>query len=130
MSLWDLKEEMLTYGQRLWQRGYVAANDGNMSVRLEVDRVLTTPTGVSKGFMTSKMLIVTDMQGKVVQGEGKPSSELKMHLEVYRQRGDINAVVHAHPPVATAFSVGMARVSGRAIPTSMQPLSPRTWAWT
>jgi L-fuculose-phosphate aldolase len=83
----------------------VASNDGNISVRLEDDVVLTTPTGVSKGFMSPDMMVVTDLAGRKVRGHRNPSSELLMHLEVYRNRPDVRAVVHAHPPVATGFAV-------------------------
>ena len=100
-----LRAAIVECGRRLWDRGFVASNDGNISVRLDETRLLTTPTGVSKGFMTPDMLVVTDMDGRVVAGDRRPSSELKMHLEVYRQRPDVKAVVHAHPPTATGFAV-------------------------
>ena len=92
-------------GRRLHAREYVASNDGNVSVRLDADRLLTTPTGVSKGFMTPDMLVVTDFEGRRLAGGRNPSSELLMHLAVYRRRPEVNAVVHAHPPVATGFAV-------------------------
>ncbi len=92
-------------GRLLYDRGYVAANDGNISVKVAEDRLLITPSGVSKGRMTPEMLLVTDMDGTVIEGDRHPSSEGKMHLEVYRGRPDVNAVVHAHPPVSTAFAV-------------------------
>ena len=92
-------------GRRLHAREYVASNDGNVSVRLDADRLLTTPTGVSKGFMTPDMLVVTDFEGRKLAGGRNPSSELLMHLAVYRHRPEVNAVVHAHPPVATGFAV-------------------------
>ena len=92
-------------GGRLHARGYVASNDGNVSVRLDAARLLTTPTGVSKGFMTPDMLVVTDFEGRKLAGGRTPSSELLMHLAVYRRRPEVNAVVHAHPPVATGFAV-------------------------
>jgi L-fuculose-phosphate aldolase len=101
----ETKDAMVEIGRRLWQRGLVAGTEGNLSARLEGDRLLTTPTGVSKGFMTADMLVLTDLDGRVLEGDRQPSSELKMHVEVYRNRPEINAVVHAHPPVATAFSV-------------------------
>ncbi len=97
--------DIVEVGRRLWVQGFVASNDGNISVRLAADRVLTTPTGVSKGFMTPEMCVVTDLDGVKVRGERNASSELKMHLEVYRQRADVGAVVHAHPPTATGFAV-------------------------
>ncbi len=97
--------DIVEVGRRLWMQGYVASNDGNISVRLGPDRLLTTPKSVSKGFMTPEMMVVTDMDGAKVRGERDASSELKMHLEVYHQRADIGAVVHAHPATATGFAV-------------------------
>ena len=99
------RADIVEVGRRLWARGYVASNDGNISVRLDDHRLITTPTNVSKGFMTPDMMVITDMDGKWIAGEREPSSELKMHLEVYRNRPDARAVVHAHPPTATGFAV-------------------------
>jgi len=99
------RRDIIEVGRRLYDRGYVASNDGNISIRLDEQRILTTPTGVSKGFMTPDMLVVTDAGGKKLAGERSASSELKMHLAVYQLRPDVNAVVHAHPPLATAFAV-------------------------
>lgn len=101
----QIRADIVEVGRRLWERGYVASNDGNISVRLDERRLITTPAGVSKGFMTPDMMVVTDFDGKKVAGERKASSELKMHLQVYRDRPDANAVVHAHPPTATGFAV-------------------------
>ena len=104
---WEQKKMIVEIGRRIWQRGYVAANDGNITVRLNEKEILTTPTGVSKGFMTQDMIIKLDMNGKVLTPNSKfrPSSEVKMHLEVYAQREDINAVIHTHPPHCTSFAV-------------------------
>ena len=99
------REAICRVGKLLYDRGYVAANDGNISVRVGEGRLLITPSGVSKGRMTPDMLLVTDLDGTVIEGNRHPSSEGKMHLEVYRGRPDVNAVVHAHPPVSTAFAV-------------------------
>ena len=99
------RELICRVGRLLYDRGYAAANDGNLSVRLGEDRLLVTPSGVSKGRMTPDMLLVTDLEGRVVEGDRHPSSEVKMHLMVYRRRPDAGAVVHAHPPVSTAFAV-------------------------
>lgn len=99
------RADIVEVGRRLWERGYVASNDGNISVRLDEHRLITTPKSVSKGFMTPDMMVVTDLDGKKISGERDPSSELKMHLEVYRNRPDARAVVHAHPPTATGFAV-------------------------
>jgi L-fuculose-phosphate aldolase len=92
-------------GRRLYNKGLVAANDGNISVRLGEDRFLITASGVSKGFLTADDLVVIDGDGQVLEGEAKPSSEYRMHLGIYRERKDVHAVVHAHPPTATAFTV-------------------------
>jgi L-fuculose-phosphate aldolase len=99
------RADIVEVGRRLWERGYVASNDGNISVRLDDTRLITTPKSVSKGFMTPDMMVITDLDGKKIAGERDPSSELKMHLEVYRNRPDARAVVHAHPPTATGFAV-------------------------
>ena len=99
------RADIVEVGRRLWMRGFVASNDGNISIRLGENRLITTPKSVSKGFMTPDMMVITDLQGKRVAGEREPSSELKMHLEVYRNRPDARAVVHAHPPTATGFAV-------------------------
>lgn len=99
------RADIVEVGRRLWARGYVASNDGNISVRLDQNRLITTPKNVSKGFMTPDMMVITDLAGRKIAGERDPSSELKMHLEVYRHRADVGAVVHAHPPTATGFAV-------------------------
>jgi L-fuculose-phosphate aldolase len=101
----SVRADIVEVGRRLWARGFVASNDGNISVRIADGRLITTPTGVSKGFMTPDMMVVTDLEGRHLAGDRKASSELKMHLEVYRQRPDVRAVVHAHPPTATGFAV-------------------------
>jgi L-fuculose-phosphate aldolase len=104
-NLAQLKADIVEVGRRLYQRGFVASNDGNITVRFAEDRLLTTPANVSKGFMTPEMMVVVDLEGKKVEGTRNASSELKMHLEVYRQRPDVKAVVHAHPALATGFAV-------------------------
>jgi L-fuculose-phosphate aldolase len=103
----QVKHDIVEVGRRLWARGYVASNDGNISVRLGPDRLLMTPASVSKGFMTPEMMVITDLDGRVVEAAPgrKPSSEALMHLVAYRERPDIGAVVHAHPPTATGFAV-------------------------
>lgn len=99
--------DIVEVGRRLWTRGYVASNDGNISVRLDRERLLMTPASVSKGFMTPDMMVVTDLDGRLLSGAPgrKPSSEIQMHLVVYRERPDVGAVVHAHPPLSTGFAV-------------------------
>jgi L-fuculose-phosphate aldolase len=102
-----LRDDICEVGRRLWTRGFVASNDGNISVRLPGDRLLVTPASVSKGFMAPEMMVITDMEGRLIEGAPgrKASSELLMHLAAYRARPDVHAVVHAHPPLATGFAV-------------------------
>jgi L-fuculose-phosphate aldolase len=100
-----LKREICEIGRRVYERGYVASNDGNISIRLDDERVLITPSGVSKGFMKPEQMCVIDMEGKLLKGSVKPSSEHKLHLKLYEERPDVNSVCHAHPPYATGFAV-------------------------
>lgn len=103
----EMRKQICLMGQRMYQSGFVAANDGNITVKMADDTVLTTPTGVSKGFMTPDMICKVDLKGDLLESDGqhKPSSELKMHLKVYAERADVGAVVHAHPPYATSFAI-------------------------
>jgi L-fuculose-phosphate aldolase len=102
-----LRADIVEVGRRLWTRGFVASNDGNISARIGPDRVMMTPTSVSKGFMTPDMMVITDLDGALVSGAPgrKASSEIQMHLVAYRLRPDVLAVVHAHPPLSTGFAV-------------------------
>ncbi len=104
-SLFALKQDIVEVGKRMYARGYIASNDGNISARLDDNKFLVTPTGVSKGFMKPEDLIVVNMEGKVLSGTNRPSSEVFMHLQVYKDRPDVNSVCHAHPPYATGFAV-------------------------
>src|ERR671924_723871 len=101
----QLRADIVEVGRRMYARGYTASNDGNISIRLGSDRLLMTPKSVCKGFMTPDMMCITDLEGRKLQGDRDPSSEMLMHLEVYRRRADVQAVVHAHPPTATGFAV-------------------------
>jgi L-fuculose-phosphate aldolase len=101
----QIRADIVEAGRRLYARGFVASNDGNISCRLDDKRLITTPKSVSKGFMTPDMMVVVDYEGNKVSGDREASSELPMHLEIYRNRPDVNAVVHAHPPIATGFAV-------------------------
>ncbi len=100
----EVKRDILEAGRRLYQKNFIAANDGNLSARVTDSHIWATPTGVSKGFMTEDMLVKLDLDGNVVEGTHKPSSEIKMHLRIYRESPEILAVTHAHPPVAAAFA--------------------------
>ena len=102
-----IKKEICEIGKRIYNRGMVAANDGNISVKISDNEFLCTPTGVSKGFMTPEYICKVDRDGNVIQANGnfKPSSEIKMHMRVYKERPDVNAVVHAHPMYATGFAI-------------------------
>lgn len=91
-------------GAWLYRRGFVVATDGNLSLRLDDNRVLTSPTGMSKGMLEPADLVVTDLEGRRLEGRFEPSSELAMHLTIYRRRPDVRAICHAHPPVATGYA--------------------------
>ncbi len=101
----EIKQEICEVGHVLYQLGFVAANDGNISVKISDNEYYCTPTGVSKRVLTPDMIIKVDRDGNKLEGELNPSSEIKMHMRVYQERPDVNAVVHAHPPIATAFTV-------------------------
>ena len=98
------KEQILETGLKIYQRGLVAANDGNLSVRVGDNALWVTPTGVSKGSMTEDMLVKVDLEGNLLEGNRKPSSETKLHLRIYQENPDVRAVLPAHPPAATAFA--------------------------
>ena len=100
-----LRKEICAVGKRLWGKGMFSANSGNISARLGPEEVLITPTLVSKGFMSPRQILVLDLEGRVLRGEGHPSTETPVHLGIYRESEKIGAVVHAHPPAATAFAV-------------------------
>ena len=91
--------------RRLYERGLVAGPDGNVSVRLRDGSIVVTPSGMSKADVTPDDLVLVDGEGRVLEGKGNPSSELRVHLRIYERRADVSAVVHAHPPTATGFAV-------------------------
>ena len=107
VSEYEIKKQICDIGKRIYDRGMVAANDGNISVKLSDNEFLCTPTGVSKGFMTPEYICKVDADGNVIQANGKfrPSSEIKMHMRVYKKRPDVQSVVHAHPIYATSFAI-------------------------
>lgn len=100
-----LRADLVATSRRLHQMGWVANHDGNLSVRLTGDRLMITPTAVSKIDVDDAMLIIVDLQGKVLEGRKKPFSELELHLAAYRARPEVECVIHAHPPHATAFGL-------------------------
>lgn len=116
MNEYKLREEICEIGRRVYAKGFAAANDGNISVRLNDREVLCTPTMVCKGFVKSSDLCVVDYEGNQVRGTKKRTSEILLHLAIYKHRPDVQAVVHCHPPHATAFAV-----AGLPIPHCVLP---------
>jgi L-fuculose-phosphate aldolase len=112
----DYREDLVRVCQLVYEKGWVAANDGNVSIRLTDDLILCTPTAVSKGMVKAEDLIVCDMRGSKVSGERACTSEIAMHTTIYSLRPDVRAVVHAHPPVATGFAA-----AGRALDKALLP---------
>jgi len=98
------RREICEVGRWIYDRGYVAATDGNISVRLDSRRILTSPTCLNKGMMAPGDLVIIDYDGGKLSGDRKPSSEMGMHLLIYRRRPDVNAICHAHPPTATGYA--------------------------
>lgn len=107
LTYMELREQICDICHKMWQLGWVAANDGNVSVKLPDGTFLATPTGMSKSFITPEKLVHIDQDGQVLDAPVglKPSSEIKMHLRCYKERTDVGAVLHAHPPVATGYAV-------------------------
>lgn len=112
----ELRQQICEIGRLMYQKGWVAANDGNLSIRLGEGRFLCTPTNISKGMMTPDDLIIVDGEGRKLEGRRERTSEILMHLTIYAMRADIGAVVHAHPPVSTGFAV-----SGRPLNQAILP---------
>ena len=110
------RAEICEFGRQMYQRGYVIAREGNLSVRLDGHRILLTPAGACKGDLAPQDLLVIDLSGAVLCGNGHPSSEMQMHLLYYRSRPDVQAVCHGHPPIATGFAV-----AGRALEEAILP---------
>ncbi len=99
------RRDLIEICRRLHARGWIAAADGNVSVRLARDRLLTTPTGLHKGYLDERQLVICDLEGRHVSGSHQASSEIAMHLAVYQDRPDVEAIVHAHPTYCVAFSL-------------------------
>ena len=102
-----IREQICDVCHKMWQLGWVAANDGNVSVRLDQDTIIATPTGISKSVITPEKLVKLNLKGEIIEAQDgyRPSSEIKMHIRCYEEREDVNAVVHAHPPIATGFAL-------------------------
>lgn len=103
----EIREQICDICHKMWQQGWVAANDGNVSVKIDENTFLATPTGISKSFMTPDKIVKINEKGEMIEENPgyKPSSEIKMHLKCYKDRDDVGAVVHAHPPTATGFAL-------------------------
>jgi L-fuculose-phosphate aldolase len=112
----ECRQDIVEVCRRMHGRGFISGSDGNVSVRLGANRILSTPSGLNKGFIAPKDLIITDMEGTKLQGEHKPTTELFMHIEAYMRREDIGAVIHAHPPFTVAFSI-----AGQKLPQCVMP---------
>ena len=112
----ELRTDLLRICHLIYEKGWVAMNDGNVSVRLDDERILCTPTALSKGFIQIEDLITCDMTGRKIEGTRESTSEIAMHLTVYSIRPDVRAIVHAHPPTATGFAS-----AGRALDKAMLP---------
>lgn len=114
----EIKEQICDIGRRIYNREMVAANDGNISVKLNDHEYLVTPTGISKGFMTPECICKVDENGNVLEAHGnyKPSTEIKLHMHVYKNRPDVQSVVHAHPLYATTYAI-----AGRALTEPLMP---------
>lgn len=107
MTKQEIKLQICDVCNKMWQLGWVAANDGNVSVKISDNEIIATPTGISKSFITPDKLVTIDMDGNILEAEEgyRPSSEIKMHLCCYKEREDVGSVIHAHPPGATSFAV-------------------------
>ena len=101
------RQDIVDIGRYVWQKEWVAANDGNITTRIDEERILCTPTGVCKGLMHPDDLIIVDRKGNHIQGRLKGTSEIAMHLAIYDLRPDVRAILHAHPPVATGFATAL-----------------------
>ncbi len=112
----EYRQNIVEVGRMVYAKGWVAANDGNISIRLDQNRILATPTGVSKGMMQPDDLIICDLNGDKIEGRRERTSEIAMHTTVYKLRPDVQAVVHAHPPVSTGFAV-----AGKALNLAILP---------
>jgi L-fuculose-phosphate aldolase len=110
------RDEIVDVCHRLYERGLIAGPDGNVSVRFPNGNIIITPSGRSKGRVTAESLVVVDSGGRLIEGDVRPSSEMRMHLRIYARRADVKAVVHAHPPTATGFGVAGLSITAPVLP--------------
>ena len=126
MNIQALRRQVAEYSRRIWEKGWVANHDGNISVHLEGGRLLATPTAVSKGVIREEDVLLLDRgTGAVISGSGRPFSELYLHQEIYRCREDVTAVIHAHPPILCSFAVAGIEVEPTIMPEPVVSLGPR-----
>jgi L-fuculose-phosphate aldolase len=117
MSLeWNLRKDIVEIASRLYRAGYIRGADGNLSIRLSDEKILITPSRSAKGFMKPEDMLVINIEGELLKGNLRPSSETAFHLGAYQERSDITSVIHAHPPMAVAFTV-----AGMDIPMGVLP---------
>ncbi len=115
-AAWHLRKEIVEFGRRVYEKNLVAATDGNISVRILGDRLLITPSGFCLGELKPEDLVYADFEGRTLSGRNAPSSELPMHIAAYEERPDVHAIIHAHPPVTTAFTVAGYNLAQCVIP--------------
>ena len=126
MNIQALRRRIAEVSRMLWEKGWVANHDGNITVRVSGDRLLATPTAVSKGTIREEDILLLDGEsGAVISGSGRPFSELYLHQEIYRARVDVAAVIHAHPPVLCSFAVAGLEVEPAIMPEPVVSLGPR-----
>lgn len=125
LSETQLRQTLASYSRKLWERGWVANHDGNLSVKLPRERLLCTPGAVSKASVTAESLIVVDATGKVLSRGGRAFSELNLHWAYYHRRADIGAVIHAHPPTATGFALAGVSLDAIPLPEAVVSLGPQ-----
>lgn len=122
MNRFALAREICRVGEQLWQRGLIGGSEGNIGVRLGPSRLLVTPRGRAKGDLAPDDLVEVDLEGRPVRGPGEPSTELLMHLAIFRARPDVAAVVHAHPPTATGFATAGQGINCECVPELLATL--------
>lgn len=129
MNIWQARKEIVEIGRRCYERGFVAATDGNMSCRVAGGLIAATPAGLCKGTLAADDIVVLDASGRRVEGHREASSEILLHLEIYKERPDVGGVVHAHPPTATGFAVARMPLAECVLPEVIStfgnvPLAP------